>query len=204
MSNESELVEHETHCPACGHAISPSDTAGSNASLLQCPQCGEQFFATETDEIDSSFDDDEAARQELEDRQTSAQTDDASPDLSTLNERRIRAVVIERRAVYRSRSWAIVLAGVCVVGAGQMVLLIVRAVSDGAVTGRTIGFMVATPVALVLTVYFARKAVEFGRRAAQVRTPDPQTAPDFSTLSDGSQTVRNLQDMADGGMTKSQ
>ncbi len=204
MSNESELVEHETHCPACGHAISPSDTAGSNASLLQCPRCGEQFFATEPDEIDSSSDDDEAARQELEDRQTSAQTDDASPDLSTLNERRIRAVVIERRAVYRSRSWAVVLAGVCVVGAGQMVLLIVRAVSDGAVTVRTIGFMVATPVALVLTVYFARKAAEFGRRAAQVRTPDPQTAPDFSTLSDGSQTVRNLQDMADGGMTKSQ
>jgi hypothetical protein len=45
------------------------------------------------------------------------------------------------------------------------------------------------------TIYFFRKAASLHREAKRSSLGAPEVAPDFSTLSDGSERVRNLEDI---------
>jgi hypothetical protein len=49
--------------------------------------------------------------------------------------------------------------------------------------------------AIVGAAWCARRASAFTREARTAVRPDPTTVPDFSTLSDGSQRARNLEDV---------
>jgi hypothetical protein len=44
-------------------------------------------------------------------------------------------------------------------------------------------------------IYSAVRAVDLTREAKRSHMPEPTAAPDFSTLSDGSQHARNLEDV---------
>jgi hypothetical protein len=48
---------------------------------------------------------------------------------------------------------------------------------------------------LVGAVYFFRLALRFHREAKQSAIPPPSAPPDFSQLQDGSQIVRNLEEI---------
>jgi hypothetical protein len=69
------------------------------------------------------------------------------------------------------------------------------------VGGRRRGMLVAilylfcSIALLVLGGYFLRLAIRFHREAKQSALPSPEKPPDFSQLQDGSQIVRNLEDM---------
>jgi hypothetical protein len=44
-------------------------------------------------------------------------------------------------------------------------------------------------------IFFMRRAIVLHREATQSYLKDPTTTPDFSTLSDGSQRWKNLEDL---------
>jgi hypothetical protein len=114
---------------------------------------------------------------------------------------RVRQLSAVRRSTYRARSYCVVALGVCAVAAAQLVLLTVRHVRHAGWQLRPIGYVCGIGAAAMAGAFFFRRAAELSR---ELRTPpaalaDPQSPPDFSTLSDGSQTWKNLEQMREGG-----
>lgn len=101
-----------------------------------------------------------------------------------------------RRGAYRTRSWLIIAAVACVAGAAQLIYLAVRGYHFGQriVPG---GDLLAAAVALVVLPFFIRRAIRVNREIRQSPLDEPQTPPDFSTLSDGSQRWKNLEAMTE-------
>jgi len=58
-----------------------------------------------------------------------------------------------------------------------------------------IGFLLAALAAVLVAVRFVQKAIETTREIRQMSVPPPSDPPDLSTLSDGSQRWKNLEDM---------
>jgi hypothetical protein len=153
--------------------------------VLQCPQCGQQFFVSTDGAEELASADDEG--------QTQTPEDDAKAD-ADLSELRIRQVSDLRRGAIRSRSWLIVVAVACVVGAGQLIYLAVRQYHAGHRRGALRDVLCAA-VALLIVPYLVRRIRQLGNEIRETRLKDPQTPPDFSTLSDGSQRWTNLEDL---------
>jgi hypothetical protein len=110
-----------------------------------------------------------------------------------LDGQRIRQLSTLRRGAYRARSIAIIVAVACFVASIQLTIT--------AFTGKVATYR-AISGALAVFAFFA--AVHFARRVAalqrEIRTPppmppEPPGGPDFSTLSDGSQQWKNLEDI---------
>jgi hypothetical protein len=114
-------------------------------------------------------------------------------DLSGLKIKQISAL---RRGAYRTRSWLMIGAISCAVGAAQLVFLAIKARRAG-LRLVPLGEVLMAVIGLGLCVYFSRRALEAHREIQKSRLQEPTTPPDFSTLSDGSQRWRNLQSMAD-------
>jgi hypothetical protein len=117
---------------------------------------------------------------------------DREDELSGL---RIRQLASAKRAAYRSRSYCVVAAIVCVVA-------IVQLAWNGVATMRAMGFgMRAIAYVLVAAlsawgaIYFFRKAMEFDREAKQSALPEVKAEPDFAPLGDGSERWKNLEDV---------
>jgi hypothetical protein len=113
-----------------------------------------------------------------------------------LNAARIRQLTTLRRATIRSRSWCLIGAVVGFVAAAELVFKIVQNFRYGHGWGfLTAAFVFCAIASGVIAVYFLRRCVELHR---EIQTPilrDPATPPDFSTLSDGSQQWKNLEEM---------
>lgn len=177
-------------CPACGEPFSPAD-----ASIQQCPSCGEQFFV-DAEELET--DEDREARDAVERRRMQ--------ERDRLDNRRIRVVQLEKRSLYRSRSWMLVLAMGLVGIAGQLVWLGIRhlvgtsASEDSAAVApdiaRAIAYFVIAVGLVAMGVRFYARARRYLREARAMTLPEPATPPDFSTLNDGSQIVDNLRAMS--------
>jgi 8-oxo-dGTP diphosphatase/A/G-specific adenine glycosylase len=104
---------------------------------------------------------------------------------------RIRQVARARQAAMRFRSYFLVGAGVCAVGA---IDLLWRVISRLREPSREAAFYL--PAAGVLAWMgwrLSAKANRVGREAMARTAPEPTAPPDFSTLSDGSHIVRNLE-----------
>ena len=100
-----------------------------------------------------------------------------------------------RRALDRSRSHAIIATIVCAVAIVQLCFSTYQAFRARAIP-YAVTYIVLGVVAAIGARYFYRRADALHREA--MRSPldaDSQSAPDFSTLSDGSQRARNLDDM---------
>lgn len=110
---------------------------------------------------------------------------------------RIRQVVALRRGAYRARSYALICAAVCVVAAVQLAIITVAHVHAHGLSGRPLGYVLFACVALMLGGFFARRALELHREARTPPSlpPAPPEGPDFSTLSDGSQQWKNLDEI---------
>jgi DNA-directed RNA polymerase subunit RPC12/RpoP len=164
-------------CPQCGEAVAADDEMVTN--LLQCPNCGEQFFRPSSDPsgADEPTDEGEANREDELDGQRIARR-------SSL-----------KRALYRSRSYATVFA----VGFGLLLghtlwLLAAEVRSHGVTRWGVLYLLFAIACGWISRLAF-RRTVALNAEARQMTVPEPDEPPDFSTLRDGSQTARRLDDM---------
>ena len=168
------------HCPNCGGLIAA--TAGQR--LIICPHCNEQSFMADE------------STQEGESSEQTEPVKSAMPREPELSELRIKQISNLRRGAYRNRSWCVVGAVACLVGAAQLVQMTVREARRGSVI-LPIGFCLGAAAALVGTAYFIRSVMLLTREIRASTIPEPATPPDFSTLSDGSQRWRNLGEVSD-------
>ena len=155
--------------------------AALGESLLQCPHCGLQFFAATAD--------DDAHEAETLDYYSAQHPEEP------LSEVRIRQISGLRRAAYRSRSWVIIAAGVCLVAGVKLVITMVLDIRGG-LRARPIRYGLAAVALFMICAYLVRQAIEMTRRIRQARQPEPREPPDFSSLSDGSQRWKNLEDLS--------
>lgn len=112
-----------------------------------------------------------------------------------LDSLRIRQATVLRRSIYRSRAYAVVAAVACAAASAQCGWLAVRHVRWLGWDARAVAFIVLMIGAIFGTVFFARRAAALSREAAAAVLPEPDALPDFSTLSDGSQRARNLDEV---------
>ena len=115
-----------------------------------------------------------------------------------LNSNRIRQMAALRRGAIRSRSYCVIALSGCVVGAVEFGFDAWRrwprpVNARGALVALV--YVLCGAGLLLLGRYFFRLAMRFDREARQSNLPPPQTPPDFSQLSDGSQIVKNLEEI---------
>jgi hypothetical protein len=112
-----------------------------------------------------------------------------------LDELRIRQVAMLRRSAYRARSYAMLAAAVCAIATLELPYMAIREVSAVGWGVWPIARLMLTIVAFRGMIFFARKAGQLNREALHVKLPEPSTPPDFSTLNDGSQFAKNLDEV---------
>jgi hypothetical protein len=109
---------------------------------------------------------------------------------------RIRQLAALRRGAYRARSYAIIGAAASFVVAVQLVLMTVTYVRVRGWGLYPIGYAQAACVGVLLGLYFGRRALSLHREIkTPARMPPEPAEPDFTTLSDGSQQWKNLEDI---------
>lgn len=172
--------QSEYSCPYCGQSlglIEPGQT------VVTCPHCGQSVMLLADPDLPQAVAEPQGAQTETT----------ADEELSAL---KIRQISDLRRGAYRTRSWLLIGAIACGVGAIQLIFLAFR--------GHRLGFrlaplgdLLAAAVALALCLYFARRCAAAHREIQQSHLDEPHSPPDFSTLSNGSQYSDNLQKMSD-------
>jgi len=116
------------------------------------------------------------------------------PGRPSLTAARVRQLSALRRGAYRTRSYFVIAVVACVVAEGQLAMMTVRHVRAAGWQLRPLGYVCGIFAAMMAAAYFLRRAAELTREL-RTRAPDPQAAPDFSTLSDGSHAWKNLEQM---------
>jgi hypothetical protein len=186
-------------CPTCGQGINVS--ASDTEQLLICPHCDSELLipdqtraaedpveSTPSDKgvTDFAWDDEEES-----DESEPAETVDAQED--ELDGLRIRQLAASRRAVYRSRSYALIAALVCLVAAIQLAINAIGRFRNHDPGIRPYAYLCFAIAALMAFIFFIRRMLEFNRevRKAHQDAVDHAT-PDFTPLSDGSQRWKHL------------
>jgi hypothetical protein len=118
-----------------------------------------------------------------------------------LDQRHIKAILAEKKALYRHGTYMTIAAAVMIVVAVQLVYF---AIADLHVrTPMRVGSFAVIAVGLaVFAVHFVRRSLQLRREAAATTLPQVVHDPDFSALSDGSQFAENLQHMHDRSSDK--
>jgi hypothetical protein len=83
----------------------------------------------------------------------------------------------------------------CLTGAIELVIMTVTEVRAVGWHLRQVGLALAAGVGVWAAVYLFQRAAYGGRQSRAVTMPEPETPPDFSTLSDGSQHAKNLENL---------
>lgn len=112
-------------------------------------------------------------------------------DLDSL---RIRQIARSRRSAYRSRGYLLIGSAVCVVLALQLIWISIGRFREGLRVGGS-AFVMAAMVLLALAWRALVRAHQLKAEANASALSEPQTPPDLSQLSDGSQSWKNLEDM---------
>jgi uncharacterized membrane protein YuzA (DUF378 family)/DNA-directed RNA polymerase subunit RPC12/RpoP len=160
-------------CPHCGRALEARPQPESQ--LIPCPGCGGEFVIPAAD--------------------TPAEEVQADQELGELDSLRMRHIVVVRRAAIRSRTYCIVGAIGCLMAAVKLGLM---TFSDVHRTGwhlRQVLYVLLGLAAVYGMVFLLRRAARWSRESRAGVLPEPSNPPDFSTLSDGSQHARNLENM---------
>jgi hypothetical protein len=115
------------------------------------------------------------------------------PQADELDGLRIRQLAQGRRAIYRSRSYALIAALVCLVAAVQLCLNAARRLLHHIPGIRPYAYLCFALAFLMAFLFFLRRTIELHRELNQPH-PDhsPPSEPDFSPLSDGSQRWEKL------------
>jgi hypothetical protein len=168
---------HVFTCPGCGEAVDVS--ADGIQKLVICPYCNTQFSPEEQDNEAA----DELLRKQDEERRET--------ELSSL---RIRAVSTERRAIVRTRSyWTVLLLALCIIP----IKLVMIAVASfrGHARIEAVGYLLMA-AACLWSIHWPVRHMR--TLSAELRKPileEPTEPPDFSTLNDGSQRWKNLEQL---------
>jgi len=125
----------------------------------------------------------------------SDEPDEQAARADELDSLRIRQLASLRRATYRSRSHAIIAAAVCAGLAVQLGWVMLQRIRADGWSLRLMVFALLLAACLAGAIWFARRAAEFHRAAQKAGRDEPAAQPDFSTLSDGSQRARNLEEI---------
>ena len=159
-------------CPECDFGLVGVE---GEPTLLHCPRCDKHFRTP--DAVDDA---------------PAPEPDDRADELSAL---RIRQLSAAKRAAYRSRSYCVIAAVVCVVAIVQLVWNGVLLLRGGGWTSRPVSYFLFAILAAWGVGYFVRHATAFHREAQRSALPEPTTPPDFSTLGDGSEQWKKLEDV---------
>ena len=179
-------MSDELICSECGQEIDPP--ADPMQNLMVCPACGNQFFIDITPTDEPSNGDDEAAREALDRKLEREQNRER--DLDSL---RIRALLTERRAMYRTRSFFILGVAGCVIAFYELLDRLLRRGSFNRLGQLAMAILAIGCV--IGAVFFARKIVELQRELRKPMLEEPDHDPDFEPLRDGSQTWKDLEEM---------
>ncbi len=161
-------------CPACNYTITTAESP--EESLTYCPACGADLEAVRAE---ADFQREQALRIEVERRQRDQQ----------LNEVRIKQVLTERRSLFRTRSYFVVLGTAALVIAIQIAIYSVYRLQHGGFSFRVGAYIAAFLPLLLLMRFCWRKIRQYNLELATPLLPEPAADPDFSTLSDGTQRL---------------
>ncbi len=118
--------------------------------------------------------------------------DDRAAELDGL---RIRQLATLRGAAYRSRSHAVIAMLVCAVAMVQAGIFLAQQLMHVGFGWRVLVYAGIVVAGGFGTRFFMRRAIALHREATQTQLPAPTTPPDFSTLGDGSQRWKNLEEL---------
>ena len=128
-------------------------------------------------------------------RDDATERDESAEREEHLDALRIRQATALRRSLYRGRAYAVVGAVACAAAAAQCAWLAYGHIRTLGWGTRPVALLVLMLGAIVGAAWCARRASALTGEARATVLPQPTTAPDFSTLSDGSQRARNLEDV---------
>jgi hypothetical protein len=172
MDEASEQPDEAFHCPHCDAAL-VMDSATEPDQVIQCPHCGNDFSLA-------------------------APVEDAPPGENELDSLRIRQVVKLRRSAMRARTYALLILICCLVMGGQLVLTDVQEVRQYGWDFWGILYAVLAGAMAIGASIASGKAAALRREMMRPAEEDPEHAPQFEALSDGSQRVKNLEAMGEG------
>jgi hypothetical protein len=136
--------------------------------------------------------------QVVDDSEPDAVDDEASrveDDGERMSAVRVRQLSAERRGAYRLRSYCMIGAGVSVVLGMQLATWSVSGVREAGFGANPVGYACGAVAAGMAASYLVRRAIELTRELRKPAQEAPAEQPDFSTLSDGSQHWKNLDEM---------
>jgi predicted RNA-binding Zn-ribbon protein involved in translation (DUF1610 family) len=151
---------------SCPHCDATIQSASMDAGEINCPNCGEVLILPSTATADP---------------------------VAELDAQRIHKFAAVRRAAYRARSYCVIAVVGCVVGAIELVFHGIRIWGLGKI--RAVAYFIVAIGLLWAAKHFAVLAAQHHREAKRSALPPPTATPDFSTLGDGRQIVRDLERM---------
>jgi hypothetical protein len=123
------------------------------------------------------------------------ESDSAEDRSAELDGLKIQQLAALRRAAYRSRSHAVIAMLVCAVAVVQAGILLVQHLLHIGIGPRVPVYAGFVLVGVYGTIFFMRRAIALHREARQSHLDSPSIPPDFSSLDDGSQRWKNLEDL---------
>jgi hypothetical protein len=170
-------------CPNCGQpATIKTDDSGS---VIHCPACDADFVATSGEQTDG------CAVEWEEPLPTAEGADDELDGL------RIRKLVRARRSAIRARTYAVVILICSMFMAVQLILTDVQEVHLYGWDAWAILYTIFAGAMVITATVASRKAAALHRESNLSDMDEPERAPHFDDLSDGSQRVRNLEQIRD-------
>jgi len=176
---------------ACPHCSAELEAAAIDVpQVIVCPACQQSFVLPG---IDGSTElpidqDDQREREEAEQRLVQRQTE----ELSGL---RIRNLSVGKRAAIRARSYFLVAALGCLVAFGQCLSNVVNHVIIRQLTLWDVTYVLIGIASIWGVDFCLRRARALLREIEATSLSEPTAAPDFAPLNDGSQIVRNLEEI---------
>lgn len=134
----------------------------------------------------------------------STERSDSTTPPDDLDVAKIHQLSTARRTTIRIRSYWTVAAIACTVGMVQAACNLVRHIAQSRFDHKAFAFAAIILALGAAAFYCARQAMRTHRQLRSLATPDPDTPPDFSKLSDGSQYWRNLQRLTDDPQQRQQ
>ncbi len=148
-------------------------------SVIHCPSCDADFLAATGEQTDGY----------AVEWETPPAPDDELDGL------RIRKLVQARRSAIRARTYALVILICCLVMGVQLILTDVQEVHLYGWDFWAILYTIFAAAMAVGATIASRKAAQLNRESNLSDTTEPEHAPQFEELSDGSQHVENLKEM---------
>lgn len=118
-----------------------------------------------------------------------------SDENADLSELRIRQITAMRRSIHRSRSHALIAAGVCAVAAIECVVLAISHLRNFGIGIWSVVYIGGAMITGYGAAAFLKTAAKLRRQTNEPILPAADAHPDFSSLGDGSEMIRKLEEI---------